>query len=59
MPWRLFESTIETLEILGDANLMASLRQAIQEMEEGKAIPWDQVKKELNLDVPNRGQSEG
>lgn len=40
MPSKIYESTIETLEIMGDEDLMASLRQSIQEMKEGKTIPW-------------------
>jgi PHD/YefM family antitoxin component YafN of YafNO toxin-antitoxin module len=54
MPWELYESIIETLEIMGDQELMATLRLAIQEVAEGKTIPWEQVKRELNLDVPDR-----
>jgi antitoxin YefM len=54
MPWELYESIIETLEIMGDQELMASLRVAIQEVAEGKTIPWEQVKRELNLDVSDR-----
>src|SRR6266436_8805386 len=54
MPWELYESIIETLEIMGDQQLMASLRSAIEEVAEGKTIPWEQVKRELNLDVPDR-----
>jgi len=54
LPWELYESVIETLEIMGDEDLMDSLRQSIQEMAEGKTIPWERVKKELNLDVPDR-----
>lgn len=50
----LYESIIETLEIMGDEDLMASLRQSIQEREEGKTIPWEQVKRELNLDLPRK-----
>lgn len=54
MPWELYESVIETLKIMGDEELMASLRQSIQEVAEGKTIPWKQVKKELNLNVPSK-----
>src|SRR5438309_8896749 len=42
MPWELYESIVETLEIMGDEELMASLRLAIQEVAEGKTIPWEQ-----------------
>lgn len=54
MPWEVYESVIETLEIMGDEDLMDSLRQSMLEVAEGKTIPWEQVKKELNLDVPDR-----
>ena len=49
MPWELYESIIETLEIMGDPELMAALRQSIREMEEGQLIPIEQVEKELGL----------
>lgn len=52
MPWEVYESVIETLGIMGDEELIASLRQSIQEAAEGKTIRWEQVKKELSLDVP-------
>lgn len=47
MPWDFYESIIETLEIMGDKKLMAALRQGIKEMQEGKGIPWEKVKKDL------------
>jgi hypothetical protein len=42
---------METLEILGDEELTAALRQSIKEASEGKAVPWDRAKRELNLDL--------
>jgi len=50
MHWQFYESIIETLEIMGDEELMSSLRQAIREVAEGKTIPWDRVKNELDLE---------
>ncbi|MGH9839340.1 MAG: type II toxin-antitoxin system Phd/YefM family antitoxin [Blastocatellia bacterium] len=47
LPWNLYKSLVETLEILGDGELMAALRQGIREADEGKAISWDQARKEL------------
>ncbi len=47
LPWDLYESIVETLEILGDEELMAALRQGIKEADEGKAVSWEQAKKEL------------
>ena len=49
MPWELYESLIETLEILGDPELMDALRQSIKEVEAGKGIPWEDAKRELGL----------
>jgi PHD/YefM family antitoxin component YafN of YafNO toxin-antitoxin module len=47
LPWELYESIVETLEILGDEELMADLRQSIQEASEDKGEPWEAVKKDL------------
>ncbi|MBI2555012.1 MAG: type II toxin-antitoxin system Phd/YefM family antitoxin [Candidatus Rokubacteria bacterium] len=49
MPWEFYESIVETLEILGDEALMASLRQSIKEAGKGKTISWKDVKKSLSL----------
>lgn len=49
MPWELYESIMETLEILGDETLMASLRRSVKEAERGKTLPWDDVKRSLGL----------
>lgn len=49
IPWELYEAISETLEILGDEEQMQALRRGIKEMEEGKTVPWDDVKTELAL----------
>jgi len=49
MPWDFYETLIETLEILGDEDLMEGLRQSILDLKEGKTIPWEEVKKDLGL----------
>jgi PHD/YefM family antitoxin component YafN of YafNO toxin-antitoxin module len=49
LSWVLYESVVETMEIMSDPELMAAFRQGVKEMEEGKAIPWEQVKKELGF----------
>ena len=49
LPWELYEAIMETLEILGDAEQMAALRQGIQDLAEGRTVPWEQVKAELGL----------
>jgi prevent-host-death family protein len=44
------EAIEETLEILHDEELMASFREGVQELAEGKGRPWEDVKKELGLE---------
>ncbi|MDQ2716574.1 MAG: type II toxin-antitoxin system Phd/YefM family antitoxin [Chloroflexota bacterium] len=46
LPWELYESIVETLEILGDEELMSELRQSIQEAANGKGELWEDVKRE-------------
>lgn len=50
LPWNLYESIMETLEILGDEEQMVALRQGIQEAAAGQGKPWKTVKKELGWD---------
>lgn len=49
IPWELYESISETLEVLGDRDLMLLLRQSIQELESETTIPWQDAKRDLNL----------
>jgi len=49
MPWELYDAIAETLEVMGDKELRAQLRQSIEEMDKGKTIPWDVAKRELGL----------
>lgn len=46
-----YESWKETEEILADKELMKAIKQGEKEIEEGKVQDWDEVKKELKLDV--------
>lgn len=49
LPWELYESLMETLEILGDETLMAGLRKSVREARAGRTVPWERVKRELDL----------
>jgi len=49
MPWELYEAVSETLEVMGDKELMEQLRQSILEIDSGKLIPWQDVKQELGV----------
>lgn len=44
------EALEETLEIIQDEELMAAFRRGVQELAEGKGRPWEDVKRELNLE---------
>lgn len=45
--WDMYESILETLEIMGDAELMAALRQGIKEADAGKTIPIEKAFRQL------------
>ena len=49
MPWELYEALMETIEILGDVELITALRQSIKEVEASKGIPWEDAKRTLGL----------
>ena len=49
IPWELFESITETLEIMGDSSLIKLIRQGVKEAKQGKGIPWKEAKKKLSL----------
>ena len=50
LPWELYETLIETLEVMSDAELMAAFRQGVQELTEGKGQSWDNVKRDWACD---------
>jgi len=37
------------METLADKDLMRAIRRSLREIEEGKLIPWEKVKKDLSL----------
>lgn len=45
-----YESWKETIEIASDPKLVKAIAQAEKEIDEGKGIPWEDVKKELSWD---------
>ena len=47
LSWELFDSMVETLELLADTELMAMLAKSEKEMQEGKALSWDDAKANL------------
>src|SRR3990172_2829098 len=49
LPWELYESLTETIEIMGDPTLMAQLRAGIEDLRLGRIVSWERAKKELDL----------
>lgn len=49
MPWELFQSVTETLEIMGDAEMMDALTQGIKDVQEGNLVSLDEVKARLGI----------
>ncbi|MBI4231018.1 MAG: type II toxin-antitoxin system Phd/YefM family antitoxin [Planctomycetes bacterium] len=49
LPAEFYETLVETLEILGDREQMASIRRGIRELKAGKRIPLEDLKADLGL----------
>lgn len=49
MPWDLYDSIVETLEILGDQELVKALRKGIQDARKGRTYSTAEVRKSLGL----------
>ena len=45
-----YESWKETTEIMSNPELMKAIRKSEKEIEEGKGIPWEDVKNDLGWD---------
>jgi len=45
-----YESWKETNDIMSDPKLLKAIKQGEKEIKEGRGIPWEEVKKELNLE---------
>ncbi len=47
LPWDLYASLVETLDILSDKEFMASLREGIKDIDAGRVVPLDDALAEL------------
>ncbi len=47
LPWAVYESIVETLDIMSDKELMASVREGIADVDEGRVIALDDALAEL------------
>lgn len=51
MPWDLYESLNETIEILGDPEMMLALKKGLQDIQSGRVTDWENVKTELQIEL--------
>lgn len=47
LPWELYETIMETLDVMGDAELMVALRQSIRDVAEGNTLSLEELEAEL------------
>ena len=62
MSWEMFESLVETIEIMSDPELMAQLRRSEKDVEEGRTVPLNEVVAKLSAKpdpTPVRSDSSG
>jgi len=48
LPWDLYESIIETLEVLGDHETTAALRSSLEDIRRGRVIGHETARKRLS-----------
>ena len=49
MPWELYETITETLEVMADKEMTSVLKESIAQYGRGETIPWEKVKEDLDL----------
>ncbi len=49
LPWEFYESIIETLDILGDQEMVKALRESLEDLERGRVVTNAEVKKRLGV----------
>jgi antitoxin YefM len=47
LPWDLYEAIMDTLEVMSDADLMAALRQGVEDIAAGRTFSLDELETAL------------
>jgi len=49
LPWEFYESVVETLEILGDPEMVTALRESLDDLTRGRVVGNAEAKKRLGV----------
>jgi prevent-host-death family protein len=49
LPWEFYESIVETLEILGDPEMVTALRESLEDVKRGRVVSHAEAKKRLGV----------
>jgi PHD/YefM family antitoxin component YafN of YafNO toxin-antitoxin module len=49
LPWEFYESIVETLDILGDPEMVRALRESLEDLKRGRVVSNAGAKKRLGL----------
>ena len=49
LPWEFYESIVETLEILGDPEMVTALRESLEDLKRGRLVSHAEAKKRLGV----------
>jgi prevent-host-death family protein len=49
LPWEFYESIVETLEILGDPQMVTALRESLEDLKRGRVLSHAEAKKRLGV----------
>jgi antitoxin YefM len=49
LPWEFYESIVETLEVLGDPDMVTALRESLEDLKHGRVVSHAEAKKRLGV----------
>jgi len=49
LPWEFYESIVETLEVLGDPEMITALHESLEDLKRGRVVSNAEAKKRLGL----------
>lgn len=49
MSFEKYDGLMETLEILSDPEMVKDIEEGLKDIEEGRTVPWDELRKKHNI----------